>query len=546
MLLWGLRMVRIGITDAWGSEVRSALGASLSNRFKAFFAGLGVTILLQSSSATALLTASFSGQGMINTGTALAVLLGADVGTTLVAQVLTFDLSALSPMLIILGFGMFSFFSGGPKHDIGRLLLGIGIMLLSLKLIVAASMPMRESAIVQLMFSSLGDDLILAVIVAAIAAWLAHSGLATVLLIITLAGSGLLEAGVAFAFVLGANIGSAIPAVVATLGANSTARRPPLGNLIFRISGVLIVLPMVGLLAQWHAQSDVNIARQIANFHMFFNIGLSILFLPFIHQMATFTQKMLPDEEKDSDQFRPMHLDKSAFQTPLVALVNAEREVLRMGEVVERMFRNTFVALKKNDVDLAKSTREVDLVVNQFFEEIKLYLINLSRESLGEKESRRSNEIMAYATSLETIGNIISREMINNLLRKKIHTHAKMSLKDREAINKLYQPVLKSFNLSLSVFSSGDIAMARLLLAKKYKIIKLEKQGVVRHLKNLREDSAYDPNLSALQLDVIRDLKRIHWHLAALAYPILEEAGQLRSRLRSNVKKQVKKESKAA
>ncbi len=545
MLLWGLRMVRIGITDAWGSEVRGALGASLSNRFKAFFAGLGVTVLLQSSSATALLTASFVGQGMITTGPALAVLLGADVGTTLVAQVLTFDLSALSPMLIILGYGMFSFFASGPKHDIGRLLLGIGIMLLSLKLIVAASMPMRESEIIQLMFSSLGDDLILAVIVAAIAAWLAHSGLATVLLIITLAGSGVLEPAVAFAFVLGANIGSAIPAIVATLGANSIARRPPLGNLIFRVCGVLMVLPMVGFLAQWLAQSDLNIARQIANFHMFFNIGLSILFLPFIHQMATLTQKMLPEKEKDSDQLRPMHLDKSAFQTPLVALINAEREVLRMGEVVERMFRNTFVALKKNDVDLAKSTREIDLIVNQFFEEIKFYLIGLSRESLGEKESKRSNEIMAYATSLETIGNIISREMIDNLLRKKIHTRAKMSLKDREGINEMYQPVLKSFNLSLSVFSSGDTALARQLLAKKYKIIKLEKQGVMSHLKNLREDSAYDPNLSALQLDVIRDLKRINWHLAALAYPILEEAGQLRSRLRSNEKKQGKTESKA-
>jgi phosphate:Na+ symporter len=449
---------------------------------------------------------------------------------------------ALSPMLIILGYGLFSFFANGPKHDIGRLLLGIGIMLLSLKLIVGASMPMRESEIIQLIFSSLGDDLVLAVIVAAVVAWLAHSGLATVLLIITLAGSGVLEAGVAFAFVLGANIGSAIPAVVATLGANSTARRPPLGNLIFRVSGVLMVFPVVGLLADWSAQSDIGIARQIANFHMLFNIGLSIVFLPFIHQMATLTRKMLPDQE-DSDQIRPMYLDKSAFQTPLVALVNAEREVLRMGEVVERMFRNTFVALKKNDVDLAKSTREIDQVVNQFFEEIKFYLISLSRESLGEKESKRSNEIMAYATSLETIGNIISREMIDNLLRKKIHTRAKMSLKDREGINELYQPVLKSFNLSLSVFSSGDIALARQLLANKYKIIKLEKQGVINHLKNLREDSTYDPNLSALHLDVIRDLKRINWHQAALAYPILEEAGQLRSRLRSNDKKQGKAES---
>lgn len=534
MLLWGLRMVRIGITDAWGSEVRSALGASLSNRFKAFFTGLGVTVLLQSSSATALLTASFSGQGIINTGPALAVLLGADVGTTLVAQVLTFDLSVLSPMLIAIGVAMYTYSDSGRARDTGRLVLGIGMMLLALKLILAASTPMRESAIVQSIFSSLGNDLILAVIVAALIAWMAHSSLATVLLIITLASTGALDPSVAFAFVLGANIGSAIPPFIATLGGSSSARQPPLGNLIFRVCGVVIALPMVGFLSDWMAQFDVNEARQIANFHMFFNIALAILFLPLINQMASLTEKLLPEIEIESNELKPMYLDKSAFATPLVALLNAEREVLRMGEIVERMFRNTFIALKKNDIDLAKKTRAMDQSANLFYDEVKLYLTKLSRESLGQKESMRCAEIMSFATNLEHIGDIISVDMIDSLLRKKMTPGARMSLQDREDINNLYQPVLLSFNLSLSVFTSGDISMARQLLAKKYKFIKLEKQSVVNHLNKLREDVTYDSRLSALQLDVIRDLKRINSHLTSVAYPILESAGHLRSRLRTS------------
>ena len=534
MLLWGLRMVRIGITDAWGSEVRSALGASLSNRFKAFFTGLGVTVLLQSSSATALLTSSFSGQGIINTGPALAVLLGADVGTTLVAQVLTFDLSVLSPMLIAIGVAMYTYSDSGRSRDIGRLVLGIGMMLLALKLILAASTPMRESVIVQSIFSSLGNDLILAVIVAALIAWMAHSSLATVLLIITLASTGALDPSVAFAFVLGANIGSAIPPFVATLGDSSSARQPPLGNLIFRVCGVIMVLPMVGFLSGWMAQFDMDAARQIANFHMLFNIALAILFLPLINQMATLTEKLLPELEVESDELKPMYLNKSAFATPLVALVNAEREVLRMGEIVERMFRNTFIALKKNDIELAKKTRAMDQIANQFYDEVKLYLTKLGREALGEKESMRCAEIMSYATNLEHIGDIISVDMIDSLLRKKMKSGAKMSLQDREDINNLYQPVLLSFNLSLSVFTSGDISMARQLLAKKYKFIKLEKQSVVNHLNKLREDVTYDSRLSALQLDVIRDLKRINSHLTSVAYPILESAGHLRSRLRAS------------
>jgi phosphate:Na+ symporter len=217
-----------------------------------------------------------------------------------------------------------------------------------------------------------------------------------------------------------------------------------------------------------------------------------------------------------------------------VALVNAEREVLRMGEIVERMFRNTFIALKKNDIDLAKKTRAMDQTANQFYDEVKLYLTRLSRETLGEKESMRCTEIMSFATNLEHIGDIISVDMIDSLLRKKMRPGAKMSLQDREDINNLYQPVLLSFNLSLSVFTSGDISMARQLLAKKYKFIKLEKQSVVNHLNKLREDVTYDSRLSALQLDVIRDLKRINSHLTSVAYPILESAGHLRSRLRTS------------
>ena len=165
-------MVRIGISEGWGSEIRSTLGASLNNRFKALLSGLGITMLLQSSSATALLTSSFSGQGILTTATALAVMLGADVGTTLVAQILTFDFSALSPILIAVGVALFTYSQGGRMRDVGRLLLGLGMMLLALKLIVAASLPMRESLIIQQIFVALGEDLVLAAM-----AWVVKGGI---------------------------------------------------------------------------------------------------------------------------------------------------------------------------------------------------------------------------------------------------------------------------------------------------------------------------------------------------------------------------------
>lgn len=534
-MLWGLRMVRIGISEGWGSEIRGALGASLNNRFKAFLSGLGVTMLLQSSSATALLTSSFSGQGILTTATALAVLLGADVGTTLVAQVLTFDLSAISPVMIAIGVAMFTYSSGGRKKDIGRLLLGLGMMLLALKLIVAASLPMRESLIIQQIFIALGEDLVLAVIFAAIIAWASHSSLATVLLIIALASTNSLDITVAFTFVLGANIGSAIPPFIATLGANRTARQPPLGNLLFRILGVVITLPFIDIIANQLSLYDVSSARQIANFHMLFNVALAIVFFPLIDRMVSLTGRMIAKDVVVVDEMEPRVLDRSAFETPLVALVNAEREVLRMGEVVERMLRNAFIALKKNDRALAQRTLEMDHLTNQFYDSVKRYLTALARETLGEKESRRCTEILSFATNLEHIGDIISGDLIHNILSKKLVTRSKMSLQDREDINNLYRPILVSFQLSLSVFTSGDVQMARQLLAKKYKFIKREKKAVLNHLEKLRDDANYDSRLSALQLDVLRDLRRINSYQTAVAYPILEEAGQLRSsRLRRN------------
>jgi phosphate:Na+ symporter len=193
------------------------------------------------------------------------------------------------------------------------------------------------------------------------------------------------------------------------------------------------------------------------------------------------------------------------------------------------MLRNAFIALKKNNYELAQKTREMDQVVNQFHDEVKLYLTALARETLGEKESKRCTEILSFATNLEHTGDIISGELIQNILQKKLLTRTRMSLQDREVINDLYQPVLASFQLSLSVFTSGDVQMARQLLAKKYKFIKREKKAVLDHLEKLRDDATYDSRLSALQLDVMRDLRRINSYQTAVAYPILEAAGQLRS-----------------
>ncbi len=531
--------MRTGVTDGWGSDIRKRLGASLEHRGKAFITGLGVTLLMQSSSATALLSASFSGQGLLTTATALAILLGADIGTTVVAQILSFDLSALSPILVALGVALFSYSNAGRRRDLGRVLLGIGLMLLALQLIVAASLPMRESIVIQQIFAALGSDLILAVVFAAIIAWASHSSLATVLLVMALAGSGAIDMPVAFAFVLGANIGGALVPCIATLGSNRDARLPPIGNLVFRSSGVILVLPLIEPLARLVSPLEIASAQQIAGFHMLFNIGLALFAFPLIDRTVALCSRLLPPDPETAAQQQPRHLDRAAFETPLAALINAEREVLRMGELVETMLRNTFAALERNDFELARESRELDHVVNRFYDLIKLYLTALAREPLGEAESRRLNQILAFATELEHVGDVVSGNLVDNILRKKLVTRASLSDSDRAALDSLYQPVLQAFRLSFSVFTSGDVAMARQLLAHKYKFVKRERRAVQEHLEKIRLQASYDSRLSALQLDLLRDLKRINSHLTSVAYPILDQAGHLRSRLRGKKSKPV-------
>ncbi len=230
LLLWGMRMVRTGAQRAFGADLRHLLRVSLSNRFAALLAGIGVTGILQSSTATAFVVASFAGRGLVETAPALAVMLGADVGTTLVAQVLSLDLQWLAPVMILAGVVIYLAAEASPYRELGRVALGLGLMLLALRLLLAASAPIRDAAIVQQLFAALTGEALIAVLVAALLTWLAHSSLAVVLLTMSLAGAGVLTLPVACTLVLGANLGGAIPAVSATLADAPAARRVTVGN----------------------------------------------------------------------------------------------------------------------------------------------------------------------------------------------------------------------------------------------------------------------------------------------------------------------------
>lgn len=525
LLLWGLRMVRTGLMRGIGGDLRRFLGGSLSNRLLAFGAGLGTTVLLQSSSATCLLVTSFAGRGLVATAPALAVMLGADVGTSLVAQLLSLNLGWLSPLLLLIG--VIAFMSGGSgrTRDLGRAVIGLGLMLLALRLVVGASQPMRDSTVVQTVLGALSGEPLLAVLVGALLTWAAHSSLAMVLLVMTLADERLLTVGLALALVLGANLGGSLPPFFATRAAEPSARRVPLGNMGFRLVGAAVVLIGLGWIANWVALLEPDPARQVVNFHTAFNLALAVLFLPLVGVAARLVARVLPDSVAPGDD-RPRYLDAAVVETPSLALAAATRETLRMGDTIEAMLKGTLDVLRTDDRKQAEAIAQMDNTVDRLYEATKLYLTKVSREDLSEQDNRRCGDIIAFITNLEHVGDIVDKNLIE-LAEKKIKRKLRFSTEGFTEICALHGRLLDNLKLALSVFMTGDEATARRLLEEKVQFRDLERAAAERHLGRLREGRPESIETSALHLDILRDFKRINSHITSVAYPILEAAGAL-------------------
>ncbi len=521
-------MVRTGIMRAYGGDLRRIIGQALRHRLAAFGAGLGVTGILQSSTATALITASFAERGLMATAPALAVMLGADVGTSLVVQALSFRFDWLSPLFVLVGVVAFMAGKSSRHRDLGRAAIGLGLMLLALHSIVATTEPIRNSSTLETMLGALAGEPLMALVVAAGLTWLAHSSVAIILLIVSLAVAGLIPLGLAVVFTLGANLGGAITPVLATWRGEVSARRVTLGNLGFRLIGCLLVLPFVGLLLPELASFDPDPGRAVANFHTAFNLALAALFLPLVGPAARLVQNILPDRIATEDPSTPRYLDQTALDTPPLAIAAAARETLRMGDTLERMLRDTLKVFETDDRNLAAQVSKNDDIVDRLHEAIKLYLTQVSQENMGEAESRRAMEIIAFTTNLEHVGDIIDKNLIE-LATKKIKNRLRFSEEGSRDIYALYGQVLDTIKLALAVFIGGDIRMARQLLEQKVRFRDREREASDRHLDRLRSGRIESIETSSLHLDILRDLKRINSHLTSVAYPILEQTGELRA-----------------
>jgi phosphate:Na+ symporter len=532
LLVWGTQLVRAGILRVFGANLRNVLAHSAANRWAAAISGLGVTALVQSSTATALIISSFVGQGLVTLPMALAVMLGADVGTSLMAVVFSFDLSWLSPLFIFIGVVLYVSRQSTPVGRVGRILIGLGLMLLALRLVAQSTEIMTHSPVVKGLLGSISSDLLLEITVGAFFSVIAYSSLAMVLLTATMAGSGLVPIESAIGLVLGANLGSGLLALITTAKSAVEVRQVPLGNFVFKAIGVLLIAPFAGLWLR-HVRPYVgDAATLVVVFHLCFNIVVAFVFIGLTRPVARTVEQWLPKLDRSLVAGRPHHLDSSALATPSLAISCAAREALHQADVVETMMVGMLAVIKNNDLRLAEELRRLDDDVDELYSAIKYYLTKISREALGEEESRRWTDIISFTINMEQVGDIVERILID-IEDKKIKKGRSFSEAGMAEICELHARLIDNLRLGMSVFLNGSVRDAQRLLEEKARFRDLERAYAATHLTRLTGNTVQSIETSSLHIDLISDLKRINSHICSIAYPILDSAGALApSRLR--------------
>ncbi|MBK5302066.1 MULTISPECIES: Na/Pi cotransporter family protein [Gammaproteobacteria] len=519
LLLWGTHMISSALLRGFGTPLRQWLGHNLNNRWMALLSGIGITGVLQSSTAVSLMATSFTAAGALGLAPALAVMLGANIGSTLVVQLLSADVSMLTPIVLLAGLIVFRLRDDSRYESVGSALIGLGLMLLALHMLGSTLAEVEGTPIFQLIMQSLDGDLLIALLVALILTWLCHSSVAVVLLIISLAATGMLSASTIVALVLGVNIGGALPSVINA--GSSVGRRLPLGNLLVRTVGALAVLPFAGLLAQ----VPLAPSTLVVCLHTGFNLLLGLVFIGLTDVLANALTRWLPAPKRDVDPGMPHYLDEAGLEVANIGLSNAAREALRMADMLSAMLGRMLQLLHTSLPACADEVRRIDQSLDLLSAAIRAYLADIGKEGISDSDADRSQEILTFVINLEHAADILSSSLAQLAMRR-LRRDEQFSAFELGNIAPLHDAVLESLSLAITVFLREDIATAHQLIQRKETVRRLEAEASREHFRQLQEDKSTWAESGDIFQRVLRDYRRVHHHIAALAYPLLERAGE--------------------
>jgi phosphate:Na+ symporter len=517
LLLYGVRLVGEGLQRAAGTRLRHVLSTLTGNRIKSLLVGAGVTAVLQSSSATTVMLVGFASAGLLTLRQTIGVILGADIGTTVTVQLLAFDLLAYSPLVVFVGWLLWATGRGTVRY-VGEAILGFGFLFLGMKLVADGTAPLGRSALFADVLTALSDQPLVLLLVAAAFSGIVRSSAATIGFALSLATAGVLPLAGAIPIIFGANIGTAVTALVAAIGQNAEARRVAAAHAAFKIVGVALFFPFITPFADLVARTAPDVPRQIANAHTLFNVIVAALFLPTSQWAAEFFTRLIP--ERASPSTGAIYLNTQTLDTPAVALGQALRETLRMGDVVVRSLRDSIVVLERNDEVLMRQVIARDDVIDRLEEDIKQFLIQLGSQQLTPEQAERETALIFVIANLEEIGDVVEKNLME-LAEKKIRGGHTFSAQGWAEIKDVHTKVVENVELALSALAAQDASIAEKVIRHKSRINLIERQMRQTHIQRLHEGLRESIDTSSIHLDILANLKRANSLAAGIAYAVM-------------------------
>ncbi|WP_424830513.1 Na/Pi cotransporter family protein [Ruegeria sp.] len=529
LLLYAVRMVRTGIERSYGASFQRIMTRQHSYA-QASLVGLVMAMVLQSSAAVALLTSGFAAGGLLSFPAGLAIVLGGDLGSALIIQILSFKLDWLVPMLLAIGGYLFVKAEAKKPRQMGRILMGIAFILISLRFLREAMDPIRGSAFLPAIADYLAQDYITAFLVGGALAFVMHSSVAAILMCVTLVQIGAIPFAAGLSLVLGANFGSAFIPVWLTRGMDITARRIPFANLALRGTWAVVTLFAANLALRSGVLGDLQGGQMLVNAHLAFNATLLVLALPFCGRLNALFERLLPEPQSSEAHAlpgRPLSaLDTSLIGTPAQALSSLKRELLRMSDLIDAMFRPTLELYRSGDKEQIRAVRDMDDEVNECLSGIRSFVAAIPADAFGKENAKVARDLMEYAIRLETAGDVVAKRLtvLASDMRKK---GASFSKDGWAELVEMHESILANLKLASNVLISDDLESARLLSLEKTEIKRAERDSRKRHLRRLQHGKTESFETSDIHLETLRAFREFNSHIAAVAYPILYRNGQL-------------------
>lgn len=518
LLLYGVRLVGEGLQRAAGSRLRHILQSLSGDRFRGLLVGAGVTAVLQSSSATTVMLVGFASAGLLSLRQTIGVILGADIGTTVTVQLIAFDLTAYAPLIIFAGWLLGAIGRGWVGYS-GRAVLGFGLIFLGIRLIAEGTAPLHGNDLFHQVMAALIDQRLVLLVIAAVFTALVHSSAAVIGIAISLAATGLVPIEGAIPVILGANVGTAATALLASATGNVEARRVAVAHAAFKVAGAAVFLPLMDPFASFVAGlTPDDVPRQVANAHTIFNVALAVLFLPLATPAADLITRLIPDRGQDREG--AIYLDPRALDTPAVALGQAVREVLRMADLVVASLKDSLRVLERDDATLMDQVRRRDDQIDRLEEDVKKYLTQMREQSLTPEQAERETGLLFVVVDLEAIGDVIDKQLME-LAEKKIRGHHRFSEQGAREIADLHAKVTENLELAIAALASGDASIAEKVLRHKSRISELERRYRRSHMDRLHAGLRESVDTSSIHLDVLLGLRQVNSFATAIAYAVL-------------------------